>query len=258
MATLEVARDFDQISSEYDATREPLDAASVGRLVDLLTAQEVRSVLEVGVGTGRIARPLTDAGLTVTGVDASRGMLHRARSKGLERLVRGNAYHLPFADRSSDGVLFVHVLHLLDDPRAALTEAVRVGRRGALALVHPAAPGEVERQNSSAWDARRVVFRILAEKGYPISRTGGGPPARERAVLAELPPDRLDTVSDREVTEPLSKTLRMFERRASRHTLTIPREVLSEAVREAEREVGDRTFTRRRIEALAAWSTVPG
>lgn len=35
------------------------------------------SVLEFGVGTGRIARPLADRGLRVTGVDASRRMLER-------------------------------------------------------------------------------------------------------------------------------------------------------------------------------------
>ncbi len=38
-------------------------------------------ILELGVGTGRLALPLADAGLTVTGVDASAAMLDALRAK---------------------------------------------------------------------------------------------------------------------------------------------------------------------------------
>ncbi len=44
-------------------------------------------VLELGVGTGRLALPLADRGLAVTGLDASPSMLDRLKSKqGSERL----------------------------------------------------------------------------------------------------------------------------------------------------------------------------
>lgn len=46
-----------------------------------------REVLELGVGTGRIALPLVLAGASVTGLDASRAMLARCRAKpGSEKL----------------------------------------------------------------------------------------------------------------------------------------------------------------------------
>lgn len=44
-------------------------------------------VLELGVGTGRIAIPLADAGMTVVGLDASRHMLSRLRGKAGSDLV---------------------------------------------------------------------------------------------------------------------------------------------------------------------------
>ncbi len=45
------------------------------------------TVLELGVGTGRLALPLVDRGLEVTGLDASPSMLERLRAKaGAERL----------------------------------------------------------------------------------------------------------------------------------------------------------------------------
>ncbi len=257
MATREVAREFDEISGEYDATREPLDLATVTRLYEALRDQGVHDLLEVGVGTGRIARPLTDQGLTVTGVDASPGMLRRARAKGLDRLVRGNAYRLPFDGRPFDGALFVHVLHLLDEPRSALREARRVSRTGVYALLHPPGTGERRDRNAPPWNARGIVYRILAEKGYEVPRTGEGPPRRERVLLGEMPPDRLEVVGDREVTEPIDRTLRMIERGASRHTLKIPKDVLADAVQAARAEIGDRSFTFRRVEALAFWSEVP-
>jgi SAM-dependent methyltransferase len=258
MATREVARDFDAISPAYDATRDPLDSGTIDGLAERLRAGNVHSLLEVGVGTGRIARPLSEAGFTVTGIDASRGMLRQARAKGIARLVRGNAYRLPFPDGVFDAALFVHVLHLLDDPRAALTEAIRAGRGGVYALVHPAPPASSEREERPEWGARRTVYRILAERGYEVPRNGGGgPPQRERKILAELAPDRLDVVSDREVTEPVARSLRMIERGASRHTLRIPPEVLAAAVQQAAEEIGDRTFTYRRIESLAHWTRAP-
>jgi SAM-dependent methyltransferase len=250
----EAPKAFDTIAPAYDETRDPLDPATIAEVSRTLRAQGVASLLEVGVGTGRVAEPLGRAGLRVTGVDASRGMLARAHAKGLSRLVRGSAYQLPFADGAADAAIFVHVLHLLDEPFAALREATRVGRLGAFALVHPRRP-DGERDGESPDGPRRIVYRLLAERGYPVPERGqGGPPQRERALLERAPPDRLTVVSDRTVTEPVAKRLEMLARGASRHTMHIPRDELARAVDRARAEVGDRTFTYRRVEALALWS----
>ncbi|EQD70545.1 Methyltransferase type 11 domain protein, partial [mine drainage metagenome] len=84
-----------QIAPVYDDTREAFEAETIDRIAAELRAESVGSLLEVGVGTGRVAVPLAERGLHVTGVDASLGMMGRARTKGLERLVRGSAYRLP-------------------------------------------------------------------------------------------------------------------------------------------------------------------
>jgi SAM-dependent methyltransferase len=251
------AQEFDEISPQYDATREPLPGETIQKIAATLSERGVRSLLEVGVGTGRIARPLGDAGLRVTGVDASRGMLARARAKGIPRLVRGSAYHLPFLNSAFDGAIFVHVLHVLDDPRRAIGEASRVGRLGAFALVRPPR-GADEPGRGEFREARRVVSRILGEQGYPVpARAAGGPPRRERELLAQFPPDELVVVTDRTVTEPAARSLDMIARGASRHLLHVPRDVLARAVESAREEIGDRTVTYRRVEAIASWRAVP-
>ncbi|MEM7288376.1 MAG: class I SAM-dependent methyltransferase [Actinomycetota bacterium] len=53
-------------------------AATVAALRDLTPG---RRLLELGVGTGRIALPLAEAGFTITGIDASQAMLDALRTK---------------------------------------------------------------------------------------------------------------------------------------------------------------------------------
>jgi SAM-dependent methyltransferase len=254
--TVEVARSFDAISPVYDETRDPLDPPTVDRLVERLRARGIRRILEIGVGTGRVALPLRERGIEVTGVDASWGMLGRARAKGVDRLVRGSAYHLPFADGALDAALFVHVLHVLDRPVDALREAIRVGRDGAVAIVHPVAPTDPS-GGSRGDPARRRVAELLEAEGYPRTFRGG-PGRRERELIAAAPPDRVTGLSDRAVTEPLARGLDTMAKRASRHLEGVPDDVLARVVARARAEMGDRTHTVRRVLALAEWERVPG
>ena len=190
MSMHEVARDFDEISKVYDETREPVAVDVLRRFREILDERGVRSLLEVGVGTGRVARPLERAGLEVAGVDASPGMLGRARSNGVDRLARATAYRLPFRDRSFDAALFVHVLHILERPGAALRESGRVARLGSMGLFHrrPASEGDAP---PAPEEPRRLVRDYLVQAGYPLpERAVGGPWRREAALLKSAPPDR--------------------------------------------------------------------
>jgi ubiquinone/menaquinone biosynthesis C-methylase UbiE len=255
MTTREVATAFDEISAVYDETRDPLPPSTVERLADALRSRGVASILEVGVGTGRVARPLVDRGFEVIGLDASKGMLAKARAKGLPRLVRGTAYRLPFRDGAADAVLFVHVLHIFEEPARALEEARRVGRLGACALVRP-------RRDPTAGAAFRresgeILREELAKLGYETP-TWTSPMVRERDFLERTPPDSLETVGDREVTVTLRDRLDRLARRGHRHLLRVPPETLRRAVEAAQARVGDRSVTFRSVEALATWRARSG
>jgi SAM-dependent methyltransferase len=83
--------------SAYDAIAELYDpwSASVTEDVGFYVAEARKSgggpVVELGVGTGRIAVPTAQAGVPVIGVDSSEGMLtvcrRRAEEAGVERLL---------------------------------------------------------------------------------------------------------------------------------------------------------------------------
>lgn len=100
-------------------------------------------VLDVATGTGRLPFFLLqepDFNGRVVGLDASAGMLARARDKlapfgDRAALVRQSAMDLPFADDAFDAVTCLEALEFLPDDVAALREMVRVLRPGGVLLV---------------------------------------------------------------------------------------------------------------------------
>ncbi|MGH2755462.1 MAG: class I SAM-dependent methyltransferase [Actinomycetota bacterium] len=130
---------FDRAIEYYDRTRavlpETMDEVLVGVVPEL---DAVGRVLEIGVGTGRFALPLSAAGVDVHGLDLSRPMLarlHQNAEGAAPPLVCGDATRLPFHDRSFGAAYGVHVLHLIPAWREVLAELVRVVEPGGKFLV---------------------------------------------------------------------------------------------------------------------------
>jgi len=92
------------------------------------------SVLDLGCGTGTTTRTLAEQfDYAATGLDRSERNIALARTLGRQHqtsFVRGDAYDLPFADASFDGVITECVLSLLFDKAAALTELRRILKPG--------------------------------------------------------------------------------------------------------------------------------
>jgi ubiquinone/menaquinone biosynthesis C-methylase UbiE len=104
------------------------------------------TVLDAGCGPGRDAHLLSEQGLTVTGMDLSKGLLGVARRKFPNvTFVEGNLLNLPFDDASFDGVWSnTSLLHLetVEDVKRALSEMYRVLKKpGALHVVVKAQTG---------------------------------------------------------------------------------------------------------------------
>lgn len=146
---------FDRAAEYYDRTRGYPEG--VGERVAALICRAGglgphSTVLELGVGTGRIALPLAPRVGALTGVDLSRPMLTQLLAKpGAERVraVRADVVSLPFPDRSFDAVLSFHVVHLLPAWQRALAEVKRVLRPGGLYLDASDAPLLLELWNEA-------------------------------------------------------------------------------------------------------------
>ena len=132
-------RSFDRVAHVYDETRsmpphvsQAVTDALLAALRDL--ASEPR-LLEIGIGTGRIAVPLAAAGVRVAGIDISASMLIVLRGKRTDLDVMfAEAARLPFGSHVFDAALFVHILHLIPDPEGTIRETLRVVRPGGLIL----------------------------------------------------------------------------------------------------------------------------
>jgi SAM-dependent methyltransferase len=142
---------FDPERADYDRTRGlPTNLAEA--VADTLAGEFAGKapVLEVGVGTGRMALPLVARGIRMVGLDLSPSMLARLRENAGGRtpfpLVIADATRLPFADRGVGSVLAVHVLHLIPDWRAAVAEFARVVRPSGSVVIDVGSPPSAESQ----------------------------------------------------------------------------------------------------------------
>jgi ubiquinone/menaquinone biosynthesis C-methylase UbiE len=139
---------FDRAAGYYDATRGfpegvEKDVAALMARAGSLTPNS--RVLEIGVGTGRIALPLAPHVRAYYGIDLARPMMDVLLAKQTNEpitLVQGDVTRLPSADASFDAAVAVHVFHLVPGWRDSLSELARVLRPGA-PLIH-------------GWNARHI------------------------------------------------------------------------------------------------------
>ncbi len=131
---------FDRAVDYYDQTRgfPPGVAEQVAGVAAGLLAPN-SAVMEIGIGTGRIAKPLAAMGYKIFGLDISIRMMQHLRATlpaGIPepRLVLGNAAQTPWMEGSFEAVLAVHIFHLIPDWQAALEEISRVLKPGGILL----------------------------------------------------------------------------------------------------------------------------
>ena len=180
---------FDHAAGFYDQSRglRPEVEELVADRIEEVAGPAAR-LLEIGVGTGRIALPLHRRGREIVGVDLSWPMLERYRSKAAAAglppppLLRGDASRLPLGDACVDVVLEAHVLHLVPAWERALTEARRVLAPGGLLL--QAAGGAYQRGSGSPRDQVIGRFDELAFAGGETPRMVGA--ASRRQVVDAL------------------------------------------------------------------------
>lgn len=123
---------FDRAVDYYDETRgfpPGVEQDVAALLADLAGVTLSARVLEIGVGTGRIALPVSRYAHAVFGLDLSRPMMDRLRSKRQDQpvyLTQGDATRLPFPARAFDAAMAVHVFHLIPDWQTVIGELGRV------------------------------------------------------------------------------------------------------------------------------------
>lgn len=192
---------FDEIAHRYDSSLPAhVSGHYLRRRVGFIVEHcPLGRVLDVGCGTGVLARRLADLGFEVVGLDPSQGMLDvmRAASPRVEA-VRGSGDALPFDDGEFDLTLSVAALHHIAEAgavRRTLGEMARVTRAGGQMLIwdhnprNPYWPYLMKRVPQDRGDERLIPLEELLGG---LAAAGGRPLlVRQMGLVPDFTPRRL-------------------------------------------------------------------
>jgi ubiquinone/menaquinone biosynthesis C-methylase UbiE len=264
-----MATRFDTIADVYDETRRRLDIETLEGVDAMLSKHGCHNILEIGVGTGRVALPLIERGYEVAGADISIKMMGRAREKGLRNLLLADGARLPFREKSFDAAFMAHVFHLLENPLIVMIEAAKVASVGVFALVRKGGrrwffggsdpPENLDEYEKILYEERRARFRKLFEKyNYDPAQLGANW-RKEEGIVEDYPPDDLQVVSDVIVTESLEDRLSRFSKGAYSSFTRLPdglqQELIDEMRSIAQSSRGTANQTRHEVYQLAMWNS---
>ena len=190
---------FRRHAAEWDRIRRlhVADAAVEAAIRAALDGKPIRTLLDLGTGTGRMLElfgPDIERGL---GLDLSLDMLALARARldraGLQHcsVRHGDIYDLALPRDSFDVVIVHQVLHFLDDSARAIAEAARVLRPGGRLLVVDFAPHDLEflreeHAHRRLGFAAETVAQWLEAAGLDVLRQETLPPGPQGKIAVSL------------------------------------------------------------------------
>ena len=190
---------FRRHAAEWDRIRRlhVADAAVEAAIRAALADKPIRSLLDLGTGTGRMLElfgPDSERGL---GLDLSLDMLALARARldraGLKHcsVRHGDIYDLALPRDSCDVVIIHQVLHFLDDSARAIAEAASVLRPGGRLLVVDFAPHDLEflreeHAHRRLGFAAETVTQWLEAAGLDVLRQETLPPGPQGKIAVSL------------------------------------------------------------------------
>jgi ubiquinone/menaquinone biosynthesis C-methylase UbiE len=239
---------FDQAVSYYDQTR--VDPAWVmDAIAEAITREahltRTSSILEIGIGTGRIALPLLERGLPVIGIDLSLAMMGEVQKKIADKSARvafaqADANDLPFADATFDCAYAVHVYHLVANWPRALRDALRVVKPGGTLLIsyHYRRPDSPNRR------LREKLADLVEPFGIDTWRPGAQTSEELKAELEKMAGDvKIVHVATWQESGTLAEILDQLGARIFSETWAIPTDVMAQVMPLlrvwAQQELGD-------------------
>jgi SAM-dependent methyltransferase len=154
-------------AEDWAELQEPTGAPLFEAAFDAMGVRAGTRLLDVGCGSGYALQVAAKRGATVSGFDASEGLLRVARFRLPEAdFDQGDLESLPYADRTFDAVTAFNSVQYASDPVAGLREIRRVASTGAPVAV--ASWGDPER-----CEARTVIAAIGALLPPPPPGAGG-------------------------------------------------------------------------------------
>ena len=135
-------QNLEQLQKEYYVkTAETYDESHVSEndehylaikfMIAIMKIYNVKTVLDVGSGTGRAVKALLDADIEVKGIEPVEELINQAVKRGIPdgTIRKGYGQSLPFLDNSFDAVCQFGTLHHVKNPSPIISEMVRCSKK---------------------------------------------------------------------------------------------------------------------------------
>jgi ubiquinone/menaquinone biosynthesis C-methylase UbiE len=128
---------YSETAASYDITHmhgesDPEHAVAYYFMCSMIEKLNVKSVLDIGAGTGRVISDLKNKypGLRVTGIEPVAELREQGYKKGILRndLIHGDGKAIDFPEDQYDMVCAFGILHHIDDPQRVIKEMLRVSK----------------------------------------------------------------------------------------------------------------------------------
>ena len=132
-------RRYSQSAQVYDTRYFEEQEAKIKTIMQNLRMPQDSRVLDAGCGTGLLIKHLASRSRFLVGVDFSRGLLQEAVKKARlcqnVALLLADADNMPFREQIFDAVFGITLLQNVPNPKATLTEVMRVSKQNAAIAV---------------------------------------------------------------------------------------------------------------------------
>lgn len=170
-------------AKDWAAVQEKFLDPCYMRILDLTGITEGDAVLDVGCGAGRFLELAAGRGASITGLDASSGMLEIARSRNpYGEFHLGDMDSLPFSTDCYDLVTGFNSFSHSDDPQRALMEAGRVAKKGKFVALTVWGPPEQGSMRSVVFD---IVHTLLGDAEHPKTAECCGSESHDHPTTAK-------------------------------------------------------------------------
>jgi ubiquinone/menaquinone biosynthesis C-methylase UbiE len=182
------AKDYDQQKSRTWKSENGFGVEVFNEVLRGFTDFENKLLLDVGVGSGRNAKPLLEKiKPRLVGLDLTREMLRTARTKLSAHkqhcdLILADAEHLPFAGDTFDTILCMSTMHYFANQEKTLEDYRRLLKKGGTFMYGDLSPHEEDNQGFFEMLERTVskahtryykaseMKKLLETQGFQVSR----------------------------------------------------------------------------------------
>lgn len=194
----EAEKQWDERTKSWSSKSRDMWETGSRKEISPFFAKYVRSggvVCDLGCGDGYGSLKLSQIGYTVTGIDVSEEMIHKAKETNIgntARFIKGDISSLDFPDNSFDAVLAINSLEWTEQPLKVIKEIQRIVKPEGFACVGILGPTAAPRVSSyrRLYDEKVICntmmpweFEKLAKENYWGVEDGLGVYKRSGAQL---------------------------------------------------------------------------